>query len=1321
MATSMTGLPAFADGEVDAYIERMNSYFIVSKTKDEHKVHVLIAGLPTSTYGVLRDLCSPQAPSERSYDELTKLLREHYGGSMNVILERQKFRLVERKSDEKVSEYMARLRRAARGCEFKTNLGENLVEQFRRGINNAHITSCLVRIENKNQFDLDTVLRTAVEAELYGNTSGESTESASNELRQVSGTKPSRYQSTTSKKDGKNNKDIICFRCNRKGHVGSDPVCRARDKTCNSCNRRGHFSGSRYCNNSQKVNVVEDNVATTSSIVMEQDGGSQLFTVGEIDQQVIAGVHASKAPQVQLKVAGQEIRFLVDSGACANIIDMKAYKLIEKDVTMTPTTRKLFAFGSNAKLDLKGELHIDVACAGKVVSTILYVFDGITTMCLLSFDTAKQLGILSIDENAILCNVQTNHSDIVSQFPKVFHGVGKLKNVAVKFHVDETVKPVAQPVRRLPFGYRDKVKMKIDELLAQGIIEPVEGVGTSWVSPLVCVMKDSGEIRQTIDMRQANKAILRERHPVPTLKEMLAGLDGAKVFSKLDLNQGFHQIELDPASRDITTFITPFGLYRYRRLIQGANASPEIFQHVIRQALTGLAGVQNLADDIILHGCSVEEHDKRLFDLLTRLEKIGLTLNEKKCVFRMPSIDFLGFVISSNGVSADPSKVESIVKFRRPENATDCRSFLGLVNFVGRFLPDLATISEPLRQITRKDQGFKWGSEQQKAFELIKKKMSQAQTLAHFDSKAKIRVVADASPYGLGAILIQSHGSFERVVSYAHRSLSLIEKKYSQTEKEALALVWACEKFMMYLLGTEFELVTDHKPLDFIFNNAASKPSPRIERWALRLQSFRYKVIHKPGKCNLADPLSRLSVTSSGVNVELATPCTASVVADQYINMVARQAVPCALSWAEIASESKRCSEIQCVVRAIEQNDFRSCPISYQSIKDELSICGGVLLRNCKIVMPVTLRPKCVELAHEGHQGIVKCKQRLRTKLWWPRVHDDVEKFCRSCVDCVRVSTPDAPEPMTMTKLPNQPWHMLSCDLVGPLPDGRSVIAVIDYYSRYFECAFLSSTTAERVIEFLDTVFARFGYPETLRTDNGPQFVSDAFQQYLATSGINWLSTTPFWPRANGEIERTNRTLLKTLKIAKMNGRDMSAELRKFLVAYRSTPHSSTGVAPYTMLFGRDMKTKLPTVPAIEYDSALYEQAAENDAYRKLSAKLNADQRNRAAHSEIEVGDTVFLRQNKQNKLDPDFGSEKFVVRGKYGSDIVCEGTENFQSIRRNVSFAKKCPVERELNDTNSGRCSFDRSLGVGKEDPPPPLAQRSRAPPLRFGNPVSH
>jgi hypothetical protein len=447
------------------------------------------------------------------------------------------------------------------------------------------------------------------------------------------------------------------------------------------------------------------------------------------------------------------------------------------------------------------------------------------------------------------------------------------------------------------------------------------------------------------------------------------------------------------------------------------------------------------------------------------------------------------------------------------------------------------------------------------------------------------------------------------------------------------------------------------------------------------------------------------------------------VVAEEYIHMVANESVPIALNWADIVEASKQCEEIVTVVKCVESNDYERVAMGYQAVKSELSVCDSVLLRGERIVIPVSLRSRCIELAHEGHQGIVKTKQRLRTKVWWPSIDREAEQVCRSCEDCIRVGAPNPPVPLCMTKFPSQPWQHLSCDILGPLPNGQSVFVVVDYYSRFFECAFLRSTVADKVVEYLDTVFSRMGFPVSLRSDNGPQFTSDVFQRYLKEIGVQWVSTTPLWPQANGEVERVNRTLLKALKIAHLNKLSLESELRKFLVSYRSTPHSTTGVAPYTLLFGRSMKTKLPSLD-IEPDKTVHEKAAENDSRSKIKAKAHMDYRRQAADSNIEVGDEVFLRQQKQSKLDATFGEERFHVTGRLGSDIVCENKEGSRTVRRNVSFARKCPTSEKggLNDDNvsrnsSGPGSEGNSLGFESQ----PQERRSRAPPLRFGNPIAH
>ena len=273
--------------------------------------------------------------------------------------------------------------------------------------------------------------------------------------------------------------------------------------------------------------------------------------------------------------------------------------------------------------------------------------------------------------------------------------------------------------------------------------------------------KPNGDIRLCVDMRQANGAIVRERHPIPTVDEVLHDLNGSTVFIKLDIKWAFHQVELSETSRPITTFATHKRLLRYKRLMFGVSCAPEMYQRVIQQVLEGCDGVRNIHDDIIVHGQTTEDHDKRLEQAMERIQNRGLTLNKEKCKFHMCELEFMGHLLSARGIGPSQTKVEAVTEARQPESAAEVRSFLGLVNFCARFIPDLATVSEPLRKLTRKDVHFSWGKEQEVAFNELKKRLAKTETLGYFDSAAKTLVITDASPVGLGAILVQEQNGEE--------------------------------------------------------------------------------------------------------------------------------------------------------------------------------------------------------------------------------------------------------------------------------------------------------------------------------------------------------------------------------------------------------------------------------------------------------------------------------------------------------------------------------------------------------------------------------
>ena len=632
-------------------------------------------------------------------------------------------------------------------------------------------------------------------------------------------------------------------------------------------------------------------------------------------------------------------------------------------------------------------------------------------------------------------------------------------------------------------------------------------------------------------MRKANQAIIRERIPIPTIDEVVENLNGSAVFSKLDLCLGFHQIELDEESRDITTFATHEGLFRYKRLSFGVNSAPEKYQQIIRQVVSDIEGVLNIADDLVVHGKSIEEHDQSLHKVLQRLEEKNLTLNPMKCEFRMDKVVFMGLLLSKYGIGPTEERVRAVLEAAQPTTPTEVRSFLGMVGFSARFIPNFATLAEPLRAISRQGVPFVWGKEQDASFKELKRQLASASVLAYFDKDAHTRVIADASPVGLGAVLVQEKNGDSRALSYASKSLSQVERRYSQTEKEALALVWACERFNLYLYGLQtFDLVTDHEALKVIYSRG-SKPSARIERWVLRLQPYNYKVCCVKSRDNIADALSRLTKIPASRK---------SRYDDEYVRMVALESVPIALKIQEIEKVSADDEELQVVRGCLASGNWEGAPKSYVCVRNELTFIAHIILRGTRIVIPEKLRQRVLRLAHEGHQGIVKMKERLRSEMWWPGVDKEAERKCRECYGCQLVTKETIIPPVKTTRLPERPWQDLALDLLGPLPTGEHLLVLVDYFSRWMEVDIIYSTTSEVIIKCLEKQFCRYGVRCTLKTDNGANLVSAEMDGYLTEMGIKRRLTTPLWPRANGEVKRQNRSLLKAMRAAQAETGDLN-------------------------------------------------------------------------------------------------------------------------------------------------------------------------------------
>lgn len=807
----------------------------------------------------VRDIFStlPNTGDARDYKKAVDALNSYFVPKVDTTYARHSFRQLTQTPGETIRQFATRLRRAAKDCDYGEDTDNQIRDEILCKCTNTYIKWKL--LEDGQGLTLARALEIAencekVDSQLAAMTPERKGEGATS-VNRIEGTKRGPDKRNQSR-DTRNSQETICYRCGRAGHVSRDPTCPAKGQYCHKCGQEGHFQ--KQCKTKQKgkgkqrktngrpnTKYHRDPRGGTANMIDSEDDGEgpvYAFAVGD-----------KKQEKIEVTVGGCKLNTIIDSGASTNIVDRQTWEWLKRNKVKCKSTRsdrKLYMYASQTPLDVTGTFFCEVSAGNNTVNAEFCVING-KGNSLLGKDTATSLGVLKMGIDIATVNTGPRNIGEILQgkYPGVFSGVGKLKDRAVQLHIDPNVKPVAQPIRRTPFSLRSKVEEKVQELIDLDIIEPAQG-RTPWVNPVIVVPKPGGDIRLCIDMRRANEAILRERHPIPTVEEITLSMNGSKVFSKIDLKWGYHQLEMTPDSRKITTFVAHCGLYRYKRLLFGVNSASEQYQHEIQTALAGIEGQENISDDIIIHGKDQKEHDECLEKVITRLEERGLTLNAAKCQFNMDKLTFFGMVLSGNGISCTTEKVEAVTSAREPQNASKTRSFLGLVNYCGRFIPDLATISEPLRRLTKTGISFVFGKEQKEAFKELKKRLSSAETLGYFDKDAPTQVIADASRVGLGAVLAQMHKDGPRIISYG--SLSLME-----TERRSLGLVWACEKFHPYTYGVPFELVTDHKPLEVIYG-PKSKPCARIGRWVLRIQPYKFKVMYQPGPKNIANSLSRL-------------------------------------------------------------------------------------------------------------------------------------------------------------------------------------------------------------------------------------------------------------------------------------------------------------------------------------------------------------------------------------------------------------------------------------------------------------------------------
>ena len=1181
MATAAIGnLSSFKEGDDwSQYVERLQFYFQVNGiTEDVQKraTFLLVAG--PAVYKQLSSLITPAKPADLPFERILEALTKYYSPRPSEIVERFKFHSRVRKSGESVSAFVSELRSMSKFCNFGATLEDMLRDRLVCGINEEHIQKRLLSEPN-------LTLQRAVEL-------SESLETAAKNAQELRSAKPSQetvlpgeVHTVGPPKRPAERPELTCYRCGKKGHTATK--CRFKDAKCHHCGKVGHLQS--VCRSKAKSNskpARDRQRVSVRQVTEQEDEEYPLFAVQSA---------RTKPWVITVDVEGQSLEMEVDTGASLSLISVETHRRLLSHKQLKESHVKAYTY-SGQPIQVMGTLDVDVCYDGQQALLPLAVVQG-DGPSLLGRDWLQQI---RLDWKGIF-QMETSPLESLLQRKKALFqpGLGTLKGFKAKIHVDPTATPKFCKARPVSYAFRGKVEEELERLTKEGIVEPVQFA--DWAAPIVPVLKsDKESLRLCGDYKlTVNQAAKLDQYPIPRVEDLFSALSGGKSFSKLDMSQAYQQIELDEESKQFVVVNTHKGLFRYNRLPFGVSSAPAIFQRVMESLLQGLSGVVVYLDDILVTGRTEEEHLSRLEEVLTRLEQAGLRLKRSKCQFMVSSVVYLGHKVDSEGLHPNPDKVKAVVEAPRPSNVTELKSFLGLLTYYGRFLPNLSTTLAPLYALLREGTPWKWSRSANEAFLAAKELLTSSDVLVHFDPEMDLLLACDASAYGVGAVL--SHkmpdGS-ERPIAFASRTLTKVERKYSQIEREGLACIFGVKKFHTYLFGKRFTLQTDHKALISLFSECKSispQASGRIQRWALALAMYEYEIAFKPTEAHSnADAMSRLPLPDQPIS----TPLPAETVC--MVEGLSQSPV----SAYQIKRWTRKDPVLSQVLRFVDKGWPDKCPSDKEMKpfwfrREELSMLDGCVLWGSRVVVPLPGQKLLLQELHAGHQGMARMKSLARTFFWWPHLDSEIEAMVKACEKCQQSRGLPPQAPLNPWSWPNRPWSRLHLDFAGPL-ENRMFLVLIDAYSKWIEVFPMAGATSAATIQELRTTFARWGLPDTVVTDNGPCFTSEEFETFLSRNGIRHVKTAPYHPASNGLAERAVQVFKTSFK--KMREGTVADRLARVLFSYRITPHSTTGLSPAQLLCGRNLHSRLDFVlpdPTARVEAQLQRQKESHDQHSR--------------------------------------------------------------------------------------------------------------------------
>lgn len=852
------------------------------------------------------------------------------------------------------------------------------------------------------------------------------------------------------------------------------------------------------------------------------------------------------------------------------------------DLNYTPLNASLKTAGGNTQ-NIVGFINVPICFRKASHSFNVFIAPDLQQSLYLGtnfvrhFQLAPSLFPLSIDISEISVPDPNRHvlsdseaqvlAEVIAQFPSSsVLGLGKTH---LETHNIDTGKhpPIKSRYYPVSPAIQSLIDSEIDRMLNLGVIE----VSSSpWASPVTLVRKPHKN-RLCLDFRKVNAVSTKLAYPIPNIDGILSRLSNTRYISAIDLKDAFWQIPLDKESRERTAFVVPGRpLYQFTVMPFGLCNAPQrlmmLMDKVIPYELKESIFVY--LDDLLVVSTDFTSHIAQLKLVAQRLKDAGLTINVTKSNFCFRQVNYLGYIVGNGCLKTDPNKTSAIEHFPIPKTKRQVRGFLGLAGWYRRFIEDFATLAAPISDCL-KGEKFKFSEEATISFEKLKTALISAPVLTQPDFTKKFYLQCDASNLGIGAVLFQKdHDDKEHPINFFSAKLTTAEKNYSVTERECLAVIKAMKKFRPYLEGYNFDIITDHNSLKWLMTT--KDLSGRLARWSLKLQPFTFTIHHRKGALNVVpDCLSRQFEVDSLI-LESLGPDVSDIVS-------------LTVDFAHPAFKSLEYVDLKAYI-VDNQEQLPDLIISDDLIyKRTHHSCGDDVLdlRIWKLWVPSGLRENLIMSAHsppnKAHGGIAKTLFRLKDRFYWPHMAVEVNHFIKKCEPCQTSKSPN-----TILKPPlhgcfevERPFQHVFVDFLGPYPRTKNgytkMFILLDQLTKFVLLEPIRNSKNHIIISYLkDRVFSVFGVPETLLSDNGQEFMSKDFKNFLESYGIKLVTPPKHSPQANSS-ERVNRSVIEAIRCYIQDHATWDENICQITSALRSAVHSTLQTSPYQALFGKQM------------------------------------------------------------------------------------------------------------------------------------------------------